>query len=426
MKVVYDISSLGLNPSQANSKRGVFRAVERLASALQESAECELFLCASASFRQLRLARSHAEQDVQLRSPPFIAPGSELLSSIAFNLDERLSSMGASSNISRCRKILRRVLLHTMQLAEHFHTYGETGLPETGIFHSPFYELPSPRRLPTRLKRFLTVYDLIPILAPQFVKYERKPYLQRILRSIKPNDWVLCISQSTKNELCEYLNFDPNRAFVTPLAAAPALFYPCLDQHRIKAALTRYGINQDPYILSVTSLEPRKNIEHSIRCFTRLVREQHLDDLQFVLVGAKAWDYKSILATIAECGSIKDRIVLTGHVADQDLAALYSGALAFVFLSFYEGFGLPPLEAMQCGTPVITSNTSSLPEVVGNAGITLNPKDEDGLCSSLLALYEDLSLRKSMSLKSIEQAANFSWQKCAKDTIGAYRIALSS
>jgi glycosyltransferase involved in cell wall biosynthesis len=143
-------------------------------------------------------------------------------------------------------------------------------------------------------------------------------------------------------------------------------------------------------------------------------------------VGTKGWDFDKIFQELSNLPTLKERVIITGYVADEDLAALYSGAMAFVYPSFYEGFGLPPLEAMQCGVPVITSNTSSLPEVVGDAGIMVAPTDADALCQSMLNLYASSDLRSKMSFKSIEQAKKFSWQNCTEQTIGAYQLALNS
>ena len=178
-------------------------------------------------------------------------------------------------------------------------------------------------------------------------------------------------------------------------------------------------------MLSLNTLEPRKNVEHSVRCFVRAVEEARLDGLTFALAGPVGWDYGQILETVAD-PRVRQRVQLIGYVDDGDLAALYSGALAFLFMSHYEGFGLPPLEAMQCGTPVITSNTSSLPEVVGDAGITLAPNDEDGLCQSIVDVYRDASLRQAMSSKSLDRARRFSWERCTSETLAAYKAALAS
>ena len=171
-------------------------------------------------------------------------------------------------------------------------------------------------------------------------------------------------------------------------------------------------------------LYQEKNIAHLVRCFAQVIQEQNIQDLNLVLVGSQGWDYDAILQEISSQYTLRSRIIVTGRVADQDLAAIYSGAVAFVYPSLYEGFGLPPLEAMQCGVPVITSNTSSLPEVVGDAGILLDPTDVDALCHSIFKIYNQLSLREKMSAKSLEQAKKFSWERCTEETLDAYRTAL--
>jgi glycosyltransferase involved in cell wall biosynthesis len=249
--------------------------------------------------------------------------------------------------------------------------------------------------------------------------------MRKVFASLGREDWALCVSQSTKNDLCEHFRIDGSRAFVTPLAAAPEIFHPCTDSDWICAVRWKYGIPAAPYYLSLNTLEPRKNMRHAITSFARLLREQNLPDLNYVLVGAKGWGYEPILKAIEEAGSIGERIICVGYVDEEDLAPLYSGALGFVYPSLYEGFGLPPLEAMQCGVPVITSNTSSLPEVVGNAGIMVDPYDEDELSQSMWEIYRNAPLRAQMQAKSIARAAEFSWDRCIAETVAAYRTALA-
>lgn len=247
----------------------------------------------------------------------------------------------------------------------------------------------------------------------------------RSLNSLDIEDYVICVSHATRNDLLNNVKLDPAKVFVVHNAASSDIFYPCSDLAKIASVRRKYSIPEYPYILGLSTLEPRKNIDHVIRCFAKLVQEQSIKDLNLVLVGGKGWDYNKIFEEIENHASLKERIIFTGYVADEDLAALYSGALAFVYMSFYEGFGLPPLEAMQCGVPVVTSNTSSFPEVVGEAGIMLAPKDVDGFCNSIFEIYKKPSLREAMSLASLEQAKNFSWEKCIQETIAAYKTALS-
>ena len=164
----------------------------------------------------------------------------------------------------------------------------------------------------------------------------------------------------------------------------------------------------------------------TIKCFSRLAQDNALNDLSLVLVGTKGWAFDPIFKEIAANPKIRDRIIVTGYVDDKYLAPLYSGAMMFVYPSFYEGFGLPPLEAMQCGVPVITSNTSSLPEVVGKAGIMIDPEDADALCQAMLTIYDSTEVRQKMSADSLAQASKFSWQKCAEQTINAYKASITN
>ena len=216
---------------------------------------------------------------------------------------------------------------------------------------------------------------------------------------------------------------NPGKVIVTELAASE-MFYKSSDKEYNKYIQHKYSIPNLPYILSLCTLEPRKNILTAIRSFAKMIEQEHIADLNLVLVGTKGWNFDQIFEEIDNSKKLKNRIIITGFIPDQDLAAIYSDALFFVYPSFYEGFGLPPLEAMRCGIPVITSNTSSLPEVVGNAGIMIEPTDEDALSAAMLAIYQNSELRKSLTEKSLFRASQFSWAKCAQETINAYSQSL--
>jgi glycosyltransferase involved in cell wall biosynthesis len=152
--------------------------------------------------------------------------------------------------------------------------------------------------------------------------------------------------------------------------------------------------------------------------------EKAVGDMRLVMVGTRGWKMESIFAELSSLGSLADRVIVTGFVPDEDLAPIYSHASMFVYPSLLEGFGLPPLEAMQCGVPVITSNTSSLPEVVADAGIMVPPSDADALCQAMTNLYQDSELHDRLASKALERAATFSWGRCADETVAAYRAAL--
>ena len=164
-----------------------------------------------------------------------------------------------------------------------------------------------------------------------------------------------------------------------------------------------------------------------IRAFAWLRREGQVDrELRLVLVGNLGWKTEKIFSALEEARDCRESILLTGFVPDCDLAALYTGARAFVYMARVEGFGLPPLEAMQCGTPAVTSNTSSLPEVVGDGGIQLAPDDLDGLCAALLRLATDDDYRRELSGRALRRAALFSWERFIQQNLAAYRTALAT
>ncbi len=293
------------------------------------------------------------------------------------------------------------------------------------VFHTPHSAVPDEVRRYPQLAVVQTVYDMIPFLLPETFTEEYRDYYGDIIRRLRPTDRVVTISQSAKDDFCQHTRFEEGRVHVIPLAADAGLFRPCRDQEQKAAVRARYSIPEGPYLLSVCTFEPRKNLRHVIRSFAALAASQpEMKDLRLVLAGGRGWMFEPILAELA-AGSVdlRGRIITAGYVDDADLAPLYSGALGFLYLSRYEGFGLPPLEAMQCGTPVITSNTSSLPEVVGDAGILLSPDDQDGLCQAMLDLYTRPDLGRKMAGKSLQQARRFSWEENLRQTIEIYGLA---
>ena len=424
MKLVYDISVLGTGHYHSRARTGVFRVVENIAYGLVSSEECNLNFSAMLSLENVEQTIAYLQSNKDFSSAKLIFP--QLQKNVYKSIKSKIENINDQAEIGLQSKTLRRALYCVLRTIENsYKTFDIKQLHDRELFHSPFH--PLPKNVDSKKhKKVLTIYDLIPILYPQYFEFDEDHLINEVIKSLTPDDWAICISEATKEDLCNYRkDIDPAKVFVTHLAASD-LFYPCDNSEQINMIKGRYSIPDAPYILSLSTLEPRKNIAHTIRCFAMLAEQENIEDLHLVLVGTKGWSYHSIFQEISNFSALKDRIIVTGYVADEDLAALYSGAIAFVYPSFYEGFGLPPLEAMQCGVPVITSNTSSLPEVVGNAGIMVSPQDSDALCQSILDIYSNSSLRESMSLKSLEQARRFSWEKCTQETIQVYKTALSS
>ena len=292
------------------------------------------------------------------------------------------------------------------------------------VFHCPHQDVP-PRDATGEVPRVLTVYDLIPVMRPDFVPRGSSEHFTRSLARIDVNrDRVICISEFTKQEFCEYTGMSAARVVVVPLAAVESC-RPVTDPEAIAATRASLGIPSGRYFLSLAAPQPRKNLTHLIRSFFRLLAEKRLADTYLVIAGAMelGWMYRDVLAAAQSAPAYRSRLIFTGYVPEEALPALYSGAVAFVFPSLYEGFGLPALEAMACGTPVIASNTSSLPEVVGDAGLLIDPRDQDGLCHAMLNVLNDAALRRSLHGKGRERALAFSWKKCAAETVAALRSA---
>ncbi|WP_332368189.1 glycosyltransferase family 1 protein [Spirosoma telluris] len=178
--------------------------------------------------------------------------------------------------------------------------------------------------------------------------------------------------------------------------------------------------------MSLATFEPRKNIDHLIRCFAQAVRSRAIPtDVKLVLVGTQGWKFDKIMGELANSNDLYSRIVVTGFVPDLLLAPLYSGALGFLYPSLYEGFGLPPLEAMQCGLPVIVSDIPAIKEVVDDAAISVSPTDADALSQAIITLVNSTSIRAELITKALQRAKLFSWEKFIADHVALYSRMLS-
>lgn len=415
MRILYDIAVLGTGHIMPHARTGIYRVVERIASELAASAECEIVFCGGESYHRLNLALDFLEDSRRFDQVPVLAPPEN-----RYLRRLRNHARDTPGRLCRLRRMASIYLARGLDLVASPLKSGD--LRAFDVYHSPLH--PLPRRLRhSGVPRFVTLYDLIALRRPDLFTPQVVRLIRGVAESLDRESWALCISEATKQDACELLGLDPARVFVTPLAAADEIFHPVADADRVAQVRGKLGVPDAPYLLSVNTLEPRKNIEHAIRCFLEVVEAHSIDDLYFVLAGARGWNYDTILATASRTGIARNKVIITGYVADEDLAPLYSGALAFVYPSLFEGFGLPPLEAMQCGVPVITSNTSSLPEVVGDSGLLVDPTDADALRQCMLEIYRDAELRASLVEKSKARARLFSWERCARETIAAYRTA---
>jgi len=240
-------------------------------------------------------------------------------------------------------------------------------------------------------------------------------------RSIARADRVLADSEATRADLIELMRVAPERVEGLYSGVAPR-FHPQAEPGERERVRDRYGLAGRPYILSVGTIQPRKNIVRLIRAFARMKSVTRRPE-QLLIAGGRGWLYQDVATEAARHG---DDVRILGFASDADLPALYRGAALFVFPSFYEGFGLPVLEAMACGVPVVCSNASSLPEVAGEAALLIDPHDEAGLAYAMQRALEDEPLRRKMAAGGLEQAAQFTWERAARQLLATFTAVISS
>ena len=271
---------------------------------------------------------------------------------------------------------------------------------EIDLYHAPDFTLP-----PTRARSLLTVHDLSFARDPDSAAPTLRDYLNVVVpRSVKRATHIVAVSQATKNDLIEFYN-TPQEKISVIYEGVDEKFKPTVD----KAKSEKYKLGERPYIFSVSTIHPRKNFKRLMQAFAQLPK-----DFDLVIAGGKGWLYDDIFA---EAQKNKGRVRFLGFVPDDDLPALYSGAAMFAYPSLYEGFGLPLLEAMACGTPTLSSNVSCLPEVAGGAAVTVSPYDVDSIAEGL---KHTLANRSELIKKGFARASQFKWSAAARQLIALY------
>ena len=418
MDVLYDVTNLGLAFGTELTRTGIFRATEGcVRAALTHPGVTPRFAAMESYAGEVQLARFDRSTGGLLGDrlvPAWVGHGT-LATSV--ELVDRLLGAGETSAEGKRLSAELRLLNRTAR---------PRPLPQVfDVYHSLRQALVPQDRVAARA-RVVTIHDMIPFLFPDLTEERFVAQHRAIVDSIdRERDWIICNSTCTKADFCGMTAMSPERVFVTPFAAAHEVFHPEDDPLRIASVLGRHGIGSRPYLLSLCTLEPRKNLARLVRAFFAMVADQRWPEVLLVLVGPTGWKADALFASLDERPGSRARVVLTGYVPDEDLSALYSGARAFVFPSLYEGFGLPALEAMQCGVPVIASRTSSLPEVVGDDALTVDPTDEDALAQAMLELLSDAERARELGRRGLERSKQFSWARTVEETVRAYRVMLA-
>lgn len=277
-----------------------------------------------------------------------------------------------------------------------------------------------PRLMPNIRRKIITVHDLTPILFPEFhTKKTVWSFRHVISYSVKKADAIVADSFCTKKDLVERLGVDESMISVIHLGVDHERYHPVKDKMRLAQVRSRYRLPEE-FILAVGTIEPRKNMLGLAKAYLRAKTAHKL-----VIAGRRGWMSEPFFRMLESEPELKRDVILLDYVAEEDLPALYGLSQLFVYPSLYEGFGLPPLEAMACGTPVLTSDTSSLPEVVGDAALRVDPYDTDALANAIAKALSEPSLRKRLSRKGIERARAFTWDRSASEVLKVYDKALS-
>jgi glycosyltransferase involved in cell wall biosynthesis len=417
MKTIFDISTVGNNPK---TRTGIARTAWSIADLLHQK------LGDDVSFSAIGSVKASLQIESLLSAHPEFKSAIDPVSNFARNIEElsdrATNNLNASGRnlLSKTQQSVLRNISQAINITRR--PIDPHVLAQADIFHSSYPRIPKQVRAVLPNRHLQTVYDLTPLLLNEkYFQPGQRGVTSRIIDSIQPDDWITTISDATRNDLLNRRQLNPDRVITVYLAAAPDLFYPVADLDTIQAVKQKYHLPEGKYLLSLHSLAPHKNMEHLIACFKQVIAQEKLQDLHLVICGGNP----ESAALMAEDNQLTDAdlqvIHFTGFVDDRDLAAIYSGALGFIFPSLYEGFGLPLLEAMQCGCPVISSNTSSLPEVVGEAGFLVAPTDRDSLCNAIVQLYSSSDLRTHYTQLSLERAELFGWEKTVDSLLDIYQ-----
>lgn len=285
------------------------------------------------------------------------------------------------------------------------------------VVHSLHYSFPL---VPMFAKKVVTIHDMTMFLMPDMHLPSKVRYFQFFIgAAARRADALSFVSHSSQEDFLKLFPQPAPSCSIVPLGKG-SQFGPDLDPQRIKEVVRKYGIMQ-PFVLYLGTIEPRKNLVRLTEAFSSLTKTHPSHSL--VIAGMKGWMYESLFELVRTLG-LETRVVFTGFVSEEDKPYLIRGAEIFAYVSLYEGFGIPVLEALACGTPTLTSNTSSIPEITGDAALLIDPSNTQEIAAGLERLLGDAPLRDQLSVKSISQAARFSWSHTAADTLNVYRKAL--
>lgn len=416
MKLIFDASVLGLGVYSSAARTGIYRVTLQILKGLTQQKNIEIGIAAV----------ENLPETLQFLRINFPANKFQLLNYQEDIKKARVHNffLNFFSLNSVPQKIIRKLFLK-LQSSKTIYELDSEKTVHFQLYYSSFLPIPKEINQLPEIKKVLTVHDLIPLVYPKYTTEWSADNIKKVIESIAEGTKVVSISASTKADLLKFTDVNSENIHIIPISADTKLFQKVTDRNKIQAAKQTYGISETPYFLSVSTLEPRKNFETTIKAFSHFVETNETTNIQLVLVGTKGWKFEKIFEELKASPQVQSKIIFTGFVADNDLPALYSGALGFVFPTLYEGFGLTPLEAMLCGTPVISSNNSSIPEVVGDAGILVEATNVVALSEAMLFIFSDAELRENLKIKAFEKAKEFSEERTVFDYLALFQSLVS-
>lgn len=431
VRVAYDVSSVVPPPGTTRIVTGIGRVIEEHLACLRKNPALDVKVVGAfggdwnpvvTSISAERWAALTCQPPVpSLRTFKTKSAIDKAAADLLYRLEEHANRKGPKAGIGR-----RVFLLTTAVVRRIVHACVKFGLDrdEIDLFHAPFRS--PPEWVHSSIPRVVTIHDVIPVRHAEEAGPDATGMLRSLLAALNPTrDVVVAVSKFTKDDFCDLSGFPPDRVVVAHLSAGP-YFRPVQDRAVSDRVRAQWGLKGTPFLLSVSNPQPRKNIPFLVRAFFTVAKRLTSWPGKLVLVGnPKAGRaVETVDHEIAKDPELAKRIVRAHGVSDEDLACLYSECDAFVFPSTYEGFGLPVLEALQCGAPVICSNRSSLPEVAGDAAILIDPSDEPALVEAIAELIVSPDRRQQLKNVSVRQAAKFSWEASAECVAQAYMMAL--
>ncbi|NUM36247.1 MAG: glycosyltransferase family 4 protein [Candidatus Brocadiae bacterium] len=324
-----------------------------------------------------------------------------------------LDSFGTQKRVWKVCPFLHYGMIARYPGLYNFCSYNSLFHSHADVYH--FFNFIIPKKIAG--KTIATIHDSCFFRYPEMLsKTNYSIFKDNLLRSCRYTDLITTVSEYSKKEIVEFLQIPESKVCVIPAGVDRNIFYPKKDSHTKERIQKKYKIPGD-FVLYLGTLEPRKNIPFLLKCFHAVIQKEK--NLFLVLAGQKGWQYEKIEECLQHLG-LQNRTIFPGYIQQEDIVSLYSSATIFLFPSLYEGFGIPPLEAMACGTPVIASNASSLPEILGDAAILVSPDNIQEMEFQIQRLLSDSSLRNQYSEKGLQQSKKFSWKESAKKLLRTY------